>query len=82
MVVTVDLCMYYYLFKGHEKYYKHIVFKTAGSEYTYIFNFASFRDYHFNKKLTTDLFFKNKYIPCPPKNQLNDLSRRLRFKWS
>ena len=51
MVVTVDLCMYYYLFKGHEKYYKHIVLKTAGSEYTYIFNFASFRDYHFNKNL-------------------------------
>jgi hypothetical protein len=59
--------MYYYLFKGHEKYDKYIVFKTAGSEYTYIFNFASFRDYHFNKKLTTDLFFRNNIPPAPKK---------------
>jgi hypothetical protein len=41
--------------------------KTAGSEYTYIFNFASFRDYHFNKKITTDLFFRKNIPPASKK---------------
>jgi hypothetical protein len=65
--------------KGYEKYYKHIVFKTAGSEYTYIF--CIFQGLLLQKNLTTDLFFIKNIYPLPPKISYG-LSRRFRFKWS